>query len=273
MIKITGPSLAGDINSLQVTENDVFVLYQHEDSCKPVNIPLQAKNIFIKEHSFTYNPIRSQKDLHKGCYVCLGDKPGVNIVEHLFSALYGLALFQVQIDVYGRAIPFFDGSSREFAKSLAIISHAPPEPLNIDKVIEVQHEETFIRYEPCQGEKLIINMELKHPYIGRQIVTLEVDRESYIREIAPARTFVFTDEDDPRLKNLPHYGIGVTPYRMYSSEPPRFPDELVRHKILDLLGDLYVLQGRLTGKITGSNTHHRLNMKFAEKLLINMEGR
>jgi UDP-3-O-acyl-N-acetylglucosamine deacetylase len=109
-------------------------------------------------------------------------------------------------------------------------------------------------------------MELFHPFISKQNISLEIDEKSYVSEIAPSRTFVFTDESDPRLKDLPPYGIGITKNNIYSSEPLRYKDEPVRHKILDLLGDLYVLKKKLFGKITGRNTSHILNLEFAREL-------
>jgi UDP-3-O-acyl-N-acetylglucosamine deacetylase len=74
-------------------------------------------------------------------------------------------------------------------------------------------------------------------------------------------------KNDPRLRDLPPYGFGITRDRVYAREPLRYPDEAVRHKILDLLGDLYVLQGRLSGRITARNTSHWLNIAFAKKTL------
>ncbi|UCD05315.1 MAG: UDP-3-O-acyl-N-acetylglucosamine deacetylase, partial [candidate division WOR-3 bacterium] len=102
-------------------------------------------------------------------------------------------------------------------------------------------------------------------------VVLSVDRANYLREIAPARTFVFTDDNDHRLRKLPPYGMGITGNRVYSASPLRFPDEPVRHKLLDLLGDLYVLKGRLSGRINATNTSHRLNIEFASELLHHVE--
>jgi UDP-3-O-[3-hydroxymyristoyl] N-acetylglucosamine deacetylase len=110
-------------------------------------------------------------------------------------------------------------------------------------------------------------MELSHPYITTQKIVISINKKKYINEIAPARTFVFTNEDDSRLQNLPSYGIGVTKNRFYCATPLRFTNELVRHKILDLLGDLYVLQKKIEGKIIARNTSHCLNFAFVKKLM------
>jgi len=108
---------------------------------------------------------------------------------------------------------------------------------------------------------------LSHPYIGTQQYTVNLNRDTYRQEIAPARTFVYTDESDHRLQNLPPYGIGITEARIYSAEPLRFVDEPVRHKILDLLGDMFVLQRRLCGSIQAYNTYHILNARFVAEIL------
>jgi UDP-3-O-acyl-N-acetylglucosamine deacetylase len=110
-------------------------------------------------------------------------------------------------------------------------------------------------------------MELHHPYIRAQRIEVEINEENYLRDIAPARTFVFTSEEDPRLQDLPPYGIGITRNKTYSAEPLRFPDELVRHKVLDLLGDLFVMKRSLVGRITGRNTSHSLNLQFVRAVL------
>jgi UDP-3-O-acyl-N-acetylglucosamine deacetylase len=115
-------------------------------------------------------------------------------------------------------------------------------------------------------------MVLSHAYIGSQRIVCTLSPQFYTKEIAPARTFVFTNEDDPRLKNLPPYGIGITKNGIRAVTPLRFPDEPVRHKLLDLLGDLYVLKRNLYGRITGRNTSHRINLEFVRRLIV-AEGR
>jgi UDP-3-O-[3-hydroxymyristoyl] N-acetylglucosamine deacetylase len=196
--------------------------------------------------------------------VALGDTPCLNVVEHLFSALYGLQSFNVCVDVFGNQVPFFDGSSRDFVQALSSFEHQGFEVTRLRKRISIKKGESFIRYEP--SEKLIIDMELFHPYIATQKIEIEIDREAYMKEIAPARTFAFIHDTDPRLKNLPAYGIGITHNKIYSREPLRFPDECVRHKILDLLGDLFVLKKPIAGVIISKNTSHQLNLQFVKEI-------
>lgn len=249
-IKIEGNRLHGGYGRVEVATSDRFALYVREDSRRPQNIPLRVENIMIDNH-----------------LVSLGRKPQLNIVEHLFSALYGLYLFNVRVDVYGHEIPFFDGSSKDFVLPLRkMVNPAVSDILRFDKTISVKHRDSFIIYEPLDEDLLIMEMELHHPYIKTQKMVIELNDENYIKEIAPARTFVFTDEKDDRIRNLPPYGIGITRDSVYSFEPLRFSDELVRHKILDFLGDLFVLKKKLVGKITCRNTSHYVNFQFVKKL-------
>lgn len=248
---LEGATLSGGCSTVAVTPSNRFRFFVHEDSRAPVRIPLSLQNIKVENH-----------------LVVFGREPRVSVVEHLFSALYGLGVHDVRIDVHGNAIPFFDGSSKRFADMLQQFDKKKPmDALTIHERLEFREAESFICYEPTDRDTFSIEMELHHPYIRAQRIELEINEENYLRDIAPARTFVFTSEEDPRLRNLPPYGIGITRNKVYSAEPLRFPDELVRHKVLDLLGDLYVLRHRITGKITACNTSHSLNLQFVRAVL------
>lgn len=254
-IDFSGQGLSGGYCRVRVGLEKRFSLCVHDNSLASFFIPLNIKNLFIKNH-----------------LVHLRNPKTVKVVEHLFSALYGLGLFNVKIELFGDEIPFFDGSSKFFiAQLLSLKKNTLRHLQQVDflsaKEIYIKRGESFIHYKPTDRPELEIDMELCHPYIKKQRVCLRVDEKVYINEIAPARTFVFTTEKDPRLKNLPPYGIGITPDNIYSQQPLRFSDEPVRHKILDFLGDLYVLQKNLTGKITATNTSHLLNLGFVKKLM------
>jgi len=250
-VTFNGSCLSGAYTTLEISPNDKFTFNVFEDSKAPVKIPLNINNITAKNH-----------------LVAIGKSPRINVVEHLFSALYGLNLFDVKIDCAGNEIPFFDGSSQALVKSLLRIEESnSPNLFSLNKPILVKEKDSFIQYTPLARDNLVIEMELSHPYIKTQKIVLAINRENYIKEIAPARTFVFTNEADPRLKKLPPYGIAITKQRIYSAAPLRFSNELVRHKILDLLGDLYVLQRKLVGRIKAKNTSHGLNLKFVKILL------
>ncbi len=198
--------------------------------------------------------------------VSIGIDRKIKVVEHLFSALYGLDLFKVKIEASGGECPIFDGSSIEYARKLwdFACDHTPI--LTVDCPVNVVSGDSFLNFTPDRDRLLTIEVEFFHPYIGTQQLRIRLDRETYLREIAPARTFVFTTEDDERLKNLPPYGIGVTSNKVYSREPLRFADELIRHKTLDLLGDLFLAGGKLCGRIKARNTFHQLNHEFVNAI-------
>ncbi|MGQ9817405.1 MAG: UDP-3-O-acyl-N-acetylglucosamine deacetylase [bacterium] len=245
---ITGKCLHSGYGHVEISPAQRFVLNSYQNGKPAKKILLNLDKIAVKNHTINIDN-------------------EIKVIEHLFSALYGLDIFKAQIDFYSNEVPIFDGSSRDFVNIL----HNYPK-LNhskifcLDKKICCFENSSYIIYEPERTDHLIINMVLEHPYIGTQEIELIIDKNNYIKEIAPARTFVFTDENDPRLKNLPPYGIGITPKAIYSAEPLRFPDEPVRHKILDLLGDLYLIQRKIGGRINAKNTYHRLNLKFAKEL-------
>jgi UDP-3-O-acyl-N-acetylglucosamine deacetylase len=248
---LEGATLGGGYSKVIVSSDDRFRFYVHEDSRPPVLIPLSIKNIEVDNH-----------------LVVFGQEPRVGVVEHLFSALYGLDLYNVRIDVFGDELPIFDGSSKRFGEALRQFEKKKPlNALKIPDRVEIGTSESFLCYEPSDQNRLYIDMQLHHPYIQTQRIALEISAKSYIREIASSRTFVFTDEHDPRLRDLPPYGIGITEKNVYAVEPLRFGNECVRHKVLDLLGDLYVLQRRISGKITARNTSHDLNMQFVKMIL------
>jgi UDP-3-O-[3-hydroxymyristoyl] N-acetylglucosamine deacetylase len=251
IIKLKGKGLDGGYGELHISRSRGFEYRHHKDSGKPIPIPLDIQNMAVKNH-----------------LVSLGRDPEVKVIEHLFSALYGLSLFDVKIDFWGDEIPFFDGSSAPFVAALSKIKDGnPPAPCKPKASIIVRAGGSFLRYDPGQDNNLVIDMQLSHPYIATQRVMIAVDKKNYVKNIAPARTFAYTTDNDPRLKNLPPYGIGVTAQGYHCATPLRFSDELVRHKILDLLGDLFVLRRRLVGRITGRNTSHRLNLRFARALI------
>jgi UDP-3-O-[3-hydroxymyristoyl] N-acetylglucosamine deacetylase len=234
-------------------------IYLHENSTPPRRLVLDPNAVSVHKHVVSLDRSRT-----------------VNVVEHLFSALYGLEIFNLRIDLYGNEIPFFDGSSRPFIVPLARVKTCTParllQHLILPERITVGSGNSFIKYEPARTHRdlLVIDMTLTHPYIKKQRIELEVTPRSYRAEIAPARTFAFTTEDDPRLKELPSYGIGITRCNIYSASPLRFPDEPVRHKILDLLGDIFVLQKMICGTIIARNTSHRLNLRFVKTVLANL---
>jgi UDP-3-O-acyl-N-acetylglucosamine deacetylase len=253
-ITVAGAALSGHAARLVLTRSPNLQINLVNDGRRSRPIAVELKNIRVKNH-----------------LVNLGRRHPVRIVEHLFSALYGLNFFRIRIDLYHDELPFFDGSSLVFARALEKLGSPRTPPIKYRPgAVRVRRGQSFLEYRPEPIDRLLVDMTLSHAYIGTQRVALTVTPASYKNKIAPARTFVFTDERDPRLKKLPPYGFALTHRGFYSAARLRFPDEAVRHKILDLLGDLYILGGRLRGKITGYNTSHVLNYELVKKILATM---
>ena len=256
VIRLKGGCLGGGEGRLEIRNDDRFAIYLHDGVRQNLRIDYCLENVKIDDHTVT-----------------VGGQHKVRVVEHLFSALYALNLFNVRIDVFGDEIPFFDGSSQSFSSALMGLVDGAVPGVRLDRSVTVKEDGSSIIYSPAEADELYVDMRLRHEYIGEQHLALKIDRAQYEKEIAAARTFVYTEEDDPRLQRIPDYGIGITGKNTYSASPLRFEDEPVRHKILDLLGDLYVLRRPICGVIQGVNTSHRLNLEFVRRLCVAMGER
>lgn len=194
----------------------------------------------------------------------------IRTVEHLMSALHGLGITNVLVKTDDE-VPALDGSALEFCKELrkAGISEqaAPIEPVRVTRPIQIGENDEFIRIEPA--DTLSVDYTLSYPApIGTQTVRFDLESPAdYEREIAPARTFGFVNEfhklasmglaGGGRLDNL----ILVDDERVVNTTL-RFPDEFARHKILDLIGDLYLLGRPIVGHVTASKTGHSDNLSL-----------
>jgi UDP-3-O-[3-hydroxymyristoyl] N-acetylglucosamine deacetylase len=192
----------------------------------------------------------------------------VRTVEHLMSALHGLAITNLLIKT-GDEVPSLDGSALEFCTQLLDAGvqeqEAWVEPVMLKKPVQVGHANEFIRVEPAA--RLIIDYTLEYPPpIGHQRVHFELTSpEAYVRDIAPARTFGFVHEfrkmsemglaSGGRLDNL----ILIDDEKIVNTKL-RFPDEFARHKVLDLIGDLYLLGRPIAGHVTAVKTGHSDNL-------------
>jgi UDP-3-O-[3-hydroxymyristoyl] N-acetylglucosamine deacetylase len=254
VVRLHGNCLGGGESYLEIRNDDRLALFLHNGAEQGLKIDYCIENIMIDDHT-----------------VSVGGRQQLRVVEHLFSALHALNIFNVRIDLYGNEIPFFDGSSEEFAKAFKELASDVLPGVRVDRCIVVKEGCSSIVYSPLEADELHVDMTLRHEYIGEQNLALKIDAAEYIKEIATARTFVFTEEGDPRLQRIPAYGIGITGKNTYSASPLRFADEPVRHKILDLLGDLYVIRQPIYGLIKGVNTSHRLNLEFVRELRAAME--
>jgi UDP-3-O-[3-hydroxymyristoyl] N-acetylglucosamine deacetylase len=203
----------------------------------------------------------------------------VYTVEHLMSALAGLGVDNVYVDLDGPEVPIMDGSAAPFVLLLQQAGMeeqaAAKKFFRVKKAVEVRDGDKWARLEPYDGFKLSFSIDFRHPVIERstQSVTLDFAETSYLKEIARARTFGFMqDLEDLRDNSLALGGglenaVVLDEYRVLNSDGLRFADEFIRHKLLDANGDLYLLGKPLLGAFTAHKSGHALNNKLLRALL------
>lgn len=211
---------------------------------------------------------------------CL-ERDGVKLgtVEHLMSALAGLGIDNIYIDVDAAEIPIMDGSAAPFVfllRSAGIEEQAAPKRfLRVLKPVEVRDGDKWARLEPYSGFRLEFSILFNHPAIDQSGTRVAIDfaDDSYVRDIARARTFGFThDVEALRDQGLALGGslgnaIVMDEYRVLNAEGLRLPDEFVRHKVLDAVGDLYLAGHPLLASFIAHKSGHALNNRLIRELL------
>jgi len=211
---------------------------------------------------------------------CL-EKHGARLstVEHLMSALAGLGIDNLHVDVDAEEIPILDGSASPFVfllRSAGIEEQASPKRfLRVKKAVEVKEGDKWARLEPYEGFRLEFSIQFNHPAVDKTGTRVAVDFacESYERDIARARTFGFTtDVEAMRSQGLAQGGslenaIVLDEYRVLNAEGLRHPDEFARHKVLDAVGDLYLAGAPLLARFVAHKSGHALNNRLLRALL------
>ena len=202
----------------------------------------------------------------------------VGTVEHLLSAVYSLGVDNLRIEVDGPEIPVMDGSSASFVFLLRAAGlfdqPALRQRLRVQRPLEIRDGERSIRVEPARELRISYSIDYLHPSIGRQSLRdVVVDDESFEREICRARTFGFLHEVQTLWQNgLARGGnldntVVLDEERVLNRDGTRWPDEFVRHKVLDLIGDLALLGMPLEGHIHVERGGHALHQRFLAELL------
>lgn len=202
----------------------------------------------------------------------------LSTVEHLLAALRGLGVDNAYIEVDNLELPIMDGSSDDFAALIlragVVEQPAARRALRVRHRVEVEQGSRRVSVEPLEGWEIECMIDFAHPLIGVQRMTFDaLDPEAFLREISPARTFGFTEEIEAlRRANLIRGGslnnaIVLTPEGMLNETPLRRPDEFVRHKILDIIGDLALLGMPLLGLVRAERSGHLLHAALMSKLL------
>jgi UDP-3-O-[3-hydroxymyristoyl] N-acetylglucosamine deacetylase len=199
-------------------------------------------------------------------------------VEHLLAALYGLGVNNIIIEMDSDEVPIMDGSALPFVNMLTsaeIVSFDKPNHfLQILEPIEVREGDRFITVYPSNHFEVSYTISFPHPWLKKQEKTIRITKESFIKHLSPARTFGFLHEiEEMRANNLALGGslenaIVLTEHGILN-EHLRFNDEFVRHKIMDLIGDLALLNYRLLGHVVAYKAGHHLHSELVSKILDN----
>lgn len=208
-------------------------------------------------------------------------KDGVRIstVEHLLSAFAGLGIDNAYVDVSAPEVPIMDGSAGPFV--FLIQSAGIEEQPALKRFIRIKHpvvvreDDKWARFDPLEGFRVSFTIEFEHPLsrILRQEAMLDISRTAFVKELSRARTFGFLrDIEHLRERRLALGGtldnaVVMDDYRILNEDGLRYEDEFVRHKILDAVGDLYLLGRSLIGSFTGYKSGHALNNRLLRALL------
>ncbi|MBS35817.1 MAG: UDP-3-O-[3-hydroxymyristoyl] N-acetylglucosamine deacetylase [Thiotrichales bacterium] len=203
----------------------------------------------------------------------------VSTVEHLLSAMAGLGVDNAYVDISAPEVPIMDGSAGPFVfliQSAGIEEqHAPKRYLRIKRPVRVEDGDKWAQFEPFEGFKVAFAIEFNHPVFKECTCEAVVDfsTTSFVKEVSRARTFGFMrDLERLRENNLARGGtldnaIVVDDYRIVNEDGLRYEDEFVKHKILDAIGDLYLLGHSLIGAFSGYKSGHELNNVLLRTLL------
>jgi UDP-3-O-[3-hydroxymyristoyl] N-acetylglucosamine deacetylase len=249
--------------TLRPAAPDTGIVFSRVDLPTPVDIPASAMAI---------GDTRLASVLQK-------DGARVSTVEHLMSACAGLGIDNLYVDVTAEEIPIMDGSAASFVfliQSAGIEEqNAAKKFIKVKKPVEIRDGDKFARLDPYFGFKLKFTIDFRHPAVDKTGQALEVDfsNTSYVREIARARTFGFAHEvETMRELGLARGGsmdnaIVLDEYRILNNDGLRYDDEFVKHKMLDAIGDLYVVGHPLLASYDAYKSGHGLNNALLRELL------
>ena len=208
----------------------------------------------------------------------------ISTVEHLLSALAGLGIDNALVELDGPEVPIMDGSARPFVfmiQSAGIKEqNSPKKFIKIKKNIRVEQDEKWAMIEPFDGFKVAFTIDFNHPAFDQKLQSSEINFSSvsYLSQVSRARTFGFVkDIEKLRKSNLALGGsvnnaVVIDDYKVINDEGVRFQDEFVKHKILDAIGDLYLLGHGLIGSFSAYKSGHHLNNMLLMELLNNQDA-
>jgi UDP-3-O-[3-hydroxymyristoyl] N-acetylglucosamine deacetylase len=258
--------------TLRPAQPDTGIVFRRVDLPNPVDIAVSALAV---------------TDTRLASTISVGGAR-VNTVEHLMSACAGLGIDNLYVDITAEEVPILDGSASSFVfllQSAGIaLQNAPRRFIRVTQPVEVREGQgdnaKWARLEPFHGYKLRFEIDFHHPAVDStgQFVEFDLGQGSYSRDIARARTFGFTKDVEMMRSNGLALGGGLDnaivmdDYKVLNSEGLRYDDEFVNHKILDAMGDLYLLGKPLLAAYSAFRSGHALNNRLLRELLAHPEA-
>ena len=249
--------------TLRPAPADTGIVFRRDDLKPAVEIVARAEN--VGDTSLSTSLVK--------------DNVRISTVEHLLSAFAGLGIDNAYVDLSASEVPIMDGSAGPFVfliQSAGVEEQNKPKKyLRIKRQISVRDGDKWARFEPFNGFKVSFAIEFDHPFFHQRSKHAEIDfsTTSFVKEVARARTFGFMkDVELLREQNLALGGsldnaVVVDDYRVLNEDGLRYEDEFVKHKILDAIGDLYLLGHSLIGAFHGYKSGHELNNRLLRKIL------
>jgi UDP-3-O-[3-hydroxymyristoyl] N-acetylglucosamine deacetylase len=266
VIRATGIGLhTGDkvYLTLRPAAPDTGITFRRTDLDEPVEIHAEPNNVTDTRLSTTLG----------------GNGTTVSTVEHLLSAFAGLGIDNAYVDLSAAEVPIMDGSAGPFVflvQSAGIEEqNVPKRFIRIKKRVMVEEDGKWAAFDPFDGFKVSFGIDFKHPAFKshKQESVIDFSSTSFVKEVSRARTFGFMrDIEMLRQNNLALGGsldnaVVVDDYRVLNEDGLRYEDEFVKHKILDAIGDLYLLGHSLIGHFSGYKSGHGLNNKLLRALV------
>lgn len=248
---------------LRPAPENAGIVFRRVDLSPVVNIEAKAENVGDTTLSTT---------LVKG-------DVRISTVEHLLSAMAGLGIDNAIVEVSADEVPIMDGSAGPFVfliQSAGIQEqNAPKQFIRIKKPITVKEGDKTARFKPFDGFKVTFTIDFDHPVFSERSLTASVDfsTTSFVKEISRARTFGFMNEIEYlKSKGLAkggsfHNAIVIDKFNILNEDGLRYKDEFVKHKVLDAIGDLYLLGYSLIGEFEAHKSGHSLNNKSIRELM------
>ncbi|MEE8429388.1 MAG: UDP-3-O-acyl-N-acetylglucosamine deacetylase [Gammaproteobacteria bacterium] len=242
---------------------DTGIIFRRVDLDEPVEIKASPENVGDTQLSTSL----------------VKDGVRISTVEHLLSALAGLGIDNAYIDLSAPEVPIMDGSAGPFVfliQSAGIEDQpAPKRFIRIKKTVQVEENDKWARFEPFEGFKVGFTIDFEHPVFRQRTQRVEIDfsTTSFVKEVSRARTFGFMrDIEQLRERKLALGGsldnaVVLDDFRVLNEDGLRYEDEFVKHKVLDAIGDLYLLGHSLIGAFSGYKSGHALNNKLLQALL------